>query len=531
MKSFYLRLLLLISLISGSIYLLLPSLYSHLPGKKISLGLDLQGGVYLVLGIDFPKVFQEELKKHLFQLEQELKKENPFIVIEPSTQKGIIKGLKKESFPKHYLQTFKLEEKSQELIISLKDIYKEKLADSALERSIEILRNRIDQFGVSEPEITSLGQDKIVVLLPGLKDIERAKNLIGQTAQLSFNLVTVQSDLKKLVDDLQVESSSLPYPKYIQLINSKLEGKIPKNSKIVFEKKNDFLEPHLIEPASLLGEDLDQAAIGINPESNMPYVSLTFNTSGARKMAEVTTKSLGRLMAIVLDDKVFSVAGLRTPITNGQAMIEMGRHGDYEETLKQAKDLALVLKAGSLPVKLEFQEERLVGPSLGSDSIQLAKKAALFSCLFVFIFMILYYKIAGVIATFTLILNALFILAILVLLEATLTLPGIAGLALTIGMAVDANIILYERIKQELKTGTSFKKAFNYAYEKSFWTIFDANITTIMAGLALLSFGTGPLKGFAVTLIAGIVINIYACYFASKVIFELILLKKEKVLL
>ena len=278
---------------------------------------------------------------------------------------------------------------------------------------------------------------------------------------------------------------------YVDDINKEFQKKSPSLSKIVFEKSKGTLNPFLVEEALLYGNDLDQAGVSIDPQSNLPVVSLSFNPSGTKKMAELTSKNIGRLMAIVLDDQIFSIAGLQSAITGGSAMIS-NKNGTYEDLLKQAKDLSLVLKAGALPVKLDVIEERLVGPTLGSDAVNSAQIAALLSCFLVFIFLLIYYKTSGFISVLCLSLNALFILATLVLLGATLTLPGIAGLALTIGMAVDANIILFERIKQEFKEGQPFKKATLIAFDKSFFTILDANLTTIYslltASLASLAF-------------------------------------------
>lgn len=528
MKSLYTRLLLLFTLIISSVYILTPTFFETIKGKKLSLGLDLQGGVYIVLGIDFPKVFEEEFKKQCYQLEQDLKKQGiQSSIIRESFDTALVKNFSKDKLPLYFQKVFRSEEIGSDLKIILKDSIKNEFQESALTRSIEVLRTRVDQFGVSEPEITSLGNDKIIVQLPGLQDIERAKNLIGQTAKLSFHIVAKDQKQIELLKKFPKEEN-LSYQKYVEFINKELQDKIPPLSKIVFEKSKGTLNGFIVEEALLYGNDLDQAGVSIDPQSNLPAVSLSFNPSGSKKMADLTSKNIGRLMAIVLDDQIFSIAGLQSAITGGSAIIT-NKNGTYEDLLKQSKDLALVLKAGALPVKLDIIEERLVGPTLGSDAVNSAQTAAFLSCFLVFIFLLIYYKTSGFISVLCLSLNALFILATLVLLGATLTLPGIAGLALTIGMAVDANIILFERIKQELQEGQSFKKATAISFEKSFFTILDANLTTIIAGLTLLTFGTGPLKGFAVTLISGILINVYACYFVSKLFFDVLLTKKNEI--
>ncbi len=252
----------------------------------------------------------------------------------------------------------------------------------------------------------------------------------------------------------------------------------------------------------------------------MPYVGITFKPQGAKIFEEVTGKNVGRRMSIILDSNVYSDPVIQERIGGGQAQITLGR-GGYDEVLQQARDLALVLRAGALPVELDFQEQRIVGPSLGAESIEKSKLASMLGALFVFLFIILYYKISGFIAITTLVVNLVIILGALVGLEATLTLPGIAGIALTIGMAVDANIIIYERIKEEKAIGAPNLQAVDAGFGKAFWTIVDANLTTAVAGLALLNFGTGPIRGFAVTLIIGIVATVYASYFVGKLFFEL----------
>jgi protein-export membrane protein SecD len=247
---------------------------------------------------------------------------------------------------------------------------------------------------------------------------------------------------------------------------------------------------------------------------------MEFKPQGAKRFEEATGANIGRRMAVILDGNVYSAPVIQSKIGGGNAQITLGRGGDYNKLMKEAKDLALVLRAGALPVQLDFLEQRTVGPNLGSDSIAKAKVASYVGIGLVFIFALFYYKISGAIAVLTLVLNVLFTVAILVGMEATLTLPGIAGIALTVGIAIDANIIIYERIRDELRKGLSNMKAFEQGYANALWTVLDANITTIAAGFCLLNFGTGPIRGFAVTFIIGTIVTVYTAYYVSKIFFE-----------
>ena len=258
----------------------------------------------------------------------------------------------------------------------------------------------------------------------------------------------------------------------------------------------------------------------IDQENNSPYVALEFKPTGAKLFEEVTGNNKGKLMAIVLDGNVYSAPQIRDRIAGGSAQITLGQ-GNYENNMREARDLALVLRAGALPVELVFEEQRVVGPSLGADAIEKAQLASVVGSLLVFVFMMIYYKLSGFIACVTILVNVLFTLGILIAVDATLSLPGIAGIALTVGMAVDGNIIIYERIREEIRAGLTPYEAVRTGFDRAFWTILDANLTTALAGLCLLNFGTGPVRGFAVTLLIGIATTVYTSYFVSKVLFEL----------
>ncbi|MDA9793297.1 protein translocase subunit SecD [Bacteriovoracaceae bacterium] len=522
---------------------------SNFPVKsKINLGLDLQGGLYIVLGIDFKKVYRDEVKNYAGKLDYFLKDkgigsrvgtlnidqlEDPrhTIVIDKALDVEKAKAEIKD-FYSYPLRLTK--ETGTTLEYGLGKTYKTEIEKNAISKSIEVIRNRIDEFGVTEPEIVSMGTDKVVIQLPGVKDIERAKDLIGKTAKLEFQFVNdkvaqsvVEGWVKKVEDTGIVYKKGQRFSEYLLKLNQSLKKELPPGHEIVFQKivnksTGDMTSKvaFLVETGgNLTGDDLQDARVSINQEENRPYVAINFKPTGAKVFAELTEKNVGRRMAIILDGNVYSDPVIRERIGGGSASISMGA-GGYEDVLSQSRDLALILRAGALPVELEFQEQRIVGPSLGADSISKARLAGLIGATLVFLFIIFWYKVAGMIAVATLLVNILIVLGCLVGLEATLTLPGIAGIALTIGMAVDANIIIYERIKEELALGAPKLQAVEAGFSKAFWTILDANLTTAVAGLCLLNFGTGPIRGFAVTLIIGILATVYSSYFVGGLLFE-----------
>jgi len=393
------------------------------PGKKINLGLDLRGGMHLVLRVETSKIPEEARK-------------------------------------------------------------------GALERALEVLRNRIDEFGVKEPVLQRQGKDKILIQLPGITERKRAIKLIGQTALLEFKLVSKEPELVKRA----------------------LEGNIPAG----YELKYLNNEPLLVEKsATLTGEYLVNAEVRFDPSRfNQPIVGIKFNSKGARKFSRITAENVGRRLAIILDGKVQSAPVIKEKIPSGEAIIS-GRFG-----LQEAKDLAIVLKAGALPAPLVIEEERTVGPLLGKDSIAKGMKAIAIGGIAVAIFMVLYYLLAGIVALIALVFNILIIFGALGYFGATLTLPGIAGIVLTIGMAVDANVLIYERIREELRLGKTLAASVQAGYKKAFLTIFDANLTTLIAALILFQFGTGPIRGFATTLSIGIAASMFTALFVTRVIFD-----------
>lgn len=515
--------------------------------KKINLGLDLQGGLYMVLGIDFEKVYRDEITNYSRKMVATLKDigvdseigtlvssdpQDPkhSIVINKATDLDAAKAKIREFYSYPLRLTA---EEGTTLTYGMGREFQREIEDSAVSKSIEVIRNRIDEFGVTEPEIVSQGSDRIVVQLPGVKDIDRAKELIGKTAKLEFRMVNDEVPGTLLTDVMEkVKKAGIEFKKgqrfsdYLKEVNALVAADLPKGYEIAFAKTlnrdNEItnLEPYLLEnTASLTGDELQEAVVRIDTQNNRPYVAMDFKPTGAKIFSDLTGNNVGKRMAIVLDGNVYSAPSINERIPGGSAQITLGR-GDYEANMREARDLALVLRAGALPVELIFEEQRVVGPSLGADAIERAELAGIIGSFLVFAFMILYYKVSGVIAALTILVNVIFTLAILIGIDATLSLPGIAGIALTVGMAVDGNIIIYERIREELRHGLSPMEAVKTGFDRAFWTITDANITTALAGLCLLNFGTGPVRGFAVTLLIGICTTVYTSYFMSKILFE-----------
>ena len=553
-RGWWIRFSLMSVLVLVAALMIMPTLFnfdekSSFPVKqKVNLGLDLQGGLYMVLGIDFDKVYRDEIlgqtRRSIKLLEENGIKaslgalntkdaSDPKQVIVLDNASDIDKA--KAKIREFYSYPMRLTADSgANLTYGLGREYLREIEETAVSKSIEVIRNRIDEFGVTEPEIVSQGRDRIVVQLPGVKDVDRAKDLIGKTAKLEFKFVNDSINPAVLSQWMEeVKASGIEFNKgerfsdYASKVNEFLVDKLPAGHQIAFAKEvsklsNDItnLEPYLIEMASsLTGEELQDASVRIDPEQNRPYVSLDFKASGAKIFEQITGANIGKRLAIVLDGNVYSAPVVQAKIAGGSAQITLGT-GDYNTVMTEARDLALVLRAGALPVELVFEEQRIVGPSLGQDAIERAEVAAMIGSLLVFAFMMAYYKKSGTIACITILINVILQLAILILVGATLSLPGIAGIALTVAMAVDGNIIVYERIREELKAGTSAYEAMKSGFDKAFWAILDANITTALAGLCLLNFGTGPVRGFAVTLLIGIVTTVYTSYFASKVMFD-----------
>lgn len=378
----------------------------------------------------------------------------------------------------------------------------------AMERALEVIRNRVDQFGVAEPLITRQGDRWVVVELPGVKDPERAIELIGKTALLEFKLVNDGVTISEILDS---EGKVDP-------------GKIPAGYEVLPGREETLFL--LKEEPEITGAALTNAKVKIGGQYNMPYVAVDFNKQGAREFARITEVNIERNLAIVLDGRVQSAPVIKSKIPDGHAIIE----GNF--TMEKAKDLALVLRAGALPAPVNIIENRTIGPSLGRDSIRAGVLAAVIGLICVMCFMVIYYKLSGLIANLAIILNMIILLGMMAYLgrtfvRATLTLPGIAGIILIIGMSVDANVLIFERIREELRAGKTVRVAIDAGYQKAFRTILDSNITTLIAAAFLFQFGSGPVKGFAVTLSLGILISMFTAIVVTHMIFDMVLVGRR----
>ncbi len=517
------------------------------PKHKIKYGLDIQGGLHLVMGVDVNGVIHEKLERAGETIKQDVTKENIALTGYKVQKLNDIEQLTlnfasaadlpkaAEIVKKNFYYMQETERTDTSVTYKLLDSYVFETKKATIEQAIETIRNRIDEFGVSEPSITAQGDNRILVQLPGLQEATKAKDLINRTARLDFMIVSEKfpiDEIQKWVSDAEKAGNysikDMKYSDYAKRINEDLKGKLPDQSKILFQKSEntDKMEtgkiPYLLETNAGLGGDAIKDAFVTTGEYNEPEVALHFSADGARRFGDLTGANVNRSMAIVLDDVVYSAPNIKQKIGGGQARITLGSGRDYNGILSEAKMISMALRAGALPAKLEQLEERTVGPSLGADSIHKGQIGAIVGALLVCVFMLFWYKLFGLIANFAIMLNILFLYAVLSALEATLTLPGIAGIALTIGMAVDANVIINERIRDELKRGVTMFVAIKEGYAKAFSAIFDSNVTTAATSIILMYFGTGPVRGFAVTLLIGIVMTMFCNVFITHVIFDVL---------
>jgi len=495
----------------------------NMPNKGIVLGLDLQGGLHLVYEVEADKAVETTINGYADsikamiekkKLQAEVKRNGLNIEITPASQ-DITKALK-EGY-----NNLQMSESGQMVTLTLNDKERTFIKDNAANQALETIRNRIDQFGVAEPTIHRQGINEIVVQLPGVKDPQRARDLIGKTALLEFKIVNDESQVAS-----QLPSSVAPGDE--EKILSQFADKIPADSQILFEKKVNRETgavtkfPILVKKdAMLTGALLSEAKVTLDTQFSTPHVSIAFNPEGARRFEEVTGANVKKRLAIVLDNTVYSAPVIQEKIAGGSAQIT-GSFG-----MEEAKDLSIVLKAGALPAPLTMLQNVTVGPSLGSDSIAAGKMAGLIGTIAVAIFMIIYYKLSGVIADFALLLNIILLFGAMASMNATLSLPGIAGIILAIGMAVDSNVLMFERMRDELRAGKTPRSAVDSGYKKAFWTIFDSHVTTLITAAVLFQFGTGPIKGFAVTLSLGVAINLYTALIGTKSVFDLIHYKRD----
>ena len=469
-----------------------------LPSRPINLGLDLQGGIHMVLSVDADKAVQNSVDLLKDQLQADLREKE--IATRDWRREGhsdltfeLVSRQKSEALEdflgSNYPNIEKVSAEGARYRYKLVAAEADGIKQLAIEQALETIRNRVDEFGVSEPTIQRTSTDGILIQLPGVQDPERAKRLIGRTAQLQFRLVAA--------DDKAANTEVLT--------GLEVDPVTGRPSSVTYR-----VEPGVI----MAGDVIADARHRPGQFGESPYVAMTFDSRGARIFERVTSESVGRRLAIVLDGKVQSAPVIQERIGGGRAVIT----GSF--TLDEARDLAIVLRAGALPAPVNMAEERTVGPSLGRDSIDAGLLSFKIGGVLVVLWMLIYYRMAGLVADLGLAVNLVLLMGILTGFQATLTLPGIAGILLTMGMAVDANVLINERIREELKEGQSARAALEAGYKHALPAIIDSNVTTLLAGLVLFQFGSGPVKGFALTLSIGILTTIFGAVFASRVFHE-----------
>jgi preprotein translocase subunit SecD len=519
LKSITGRITLIAVLTAVSMIVLLPSLTDRLPAgwkdrmPRINLGLDLQGGVFLRLAVDIDKAIENTSMRYADDA-RAVCRENGLPVLAfqkigdggfslrfpPGDFASRAQATLKDEFPSLDVGPGSVSADGATIIAHMKPAEIQAIRTNAVVQGVETIRNRIDQFGVREPQIVAEGDDRIVVQLPGVKDQQRAIELVGKTALLEF----------KLVDEgASVEES--------------LKGSLPEDDQLLYQKSTDpqsgrvTKTPIVVKKRALLtGDTIKTAKVNFGNQAGGAHVSISFDTRGAKVFDRVTAENVKRRLAIVLDDTVYSAPVIQERISGGEAQIT----GNF--TPEEASDLAIVLRAGSLPAPVKVIQNVSIGPSLGQDSIKNGIRAAIIGGLLVVGFMAFYYRFAGMVADFALVFNILFLLSGMAAFSATLTLPGIAGIILAIGMAVDSNVLIFERIREELRAKKSVRAAIDAGYDKAFMVVVDTHVTTLITAVILFQFGTGPIKGFAVSLSMGVAINLFTALVCTKVVFDYI---------
>jgi preprotein translocase subunit SecD len=479
-------------------------------GQRMNLGLDLQGGMHLVLEVEAEKAVESTTDRLLSEVSEGLAKLNiPGLEARKGAYDHVVVKVPEAGQSAAVSEAMKTFPSlvpagsvgGTELSYKLEAPRVQRIMDNAIDQALETIRNRVDQFGVSEPTIQRQGARYIVVELPGIKEADRAIQLIGKTARLEFRLVDDQHS-----------------------VDEALKGKPPEGDEVLYERKANKQTgevtriPLLLRKQVLVtGDALTNAEVRIGSQFNEPYVSIEFDREGAQRFERITAENVGKRLAIVLDNTVYSAPAIRERIAGGQAQIT----GSF--TVEEARDLAIVLRAGALPAPVRIEYESIVGPSLGQDSIREGLTAGLIGSVLVVLFMLVYYRWSGVIANLALVLNILILLAGLGYFHATLTLPGIAGIVLTLGMAVDANVLIFERIREEARLGKPPRAAVDAGFARAWSAILDGNVTTLIAAAMLFQFGTGSIKGFAVTLSLGLIANLFTAVFVCKFVFDSII--------
>jgi preprotein translocase subunit SecD len=518
-KSLPWRIALILGFMLLSVFYLTPTLVTTLPTwwtgvlpkDKIHLGLDLQGGTHLVMKVDTQKAVEGYLDLIASDLgdalnARHIRHQQVARSTDDTIRMTLYDKVSAESEAQLVKKRYPDLDMSRQMdaeggLVHLEFRLDHSKAlerkDKAVAQALETIRNRIDQFGVSEPVIQREGIDHIVVQLPGVTDPKRAIELIGKTARLEF----------KLVDEASASSATIPDD--AEVLMEQLSGSAAgavREAPIVVKKR-----------AVLTGDLLNDAQVKIDSQFNEPYVAIDFNAAGARLFDQVTAANIGKRFAIVLDGSVYSAPVIRERISGGTAQIS----GSFNE--KDAADLAIVLRAGSLPAPVKIVQNATVGPSIGQDSIAKGLQAGAIGVVLVVLFMALYYRMAGLVANLGMVLNVLFLMGALAALGATLTLPGIAAIVLLIGMSVDSNVLIFERVKEEVRLGASPALCISAGYDKAFLTVMDSHVTTLITAAVLFQFGTGPIKGFAVSLSLGVIINLFTTLVTTRVVFDCVL--------
>jgi preprotein translocase subunit SecD len=501
------------------LYFLIPSIVPNLPDslknlfmkRKIQLGLDLQGGMHLIMEVDTEKAMESTMERLANNLKESLMaRKIKFRNVErtggtlisldlPTTEaRSAFEKILTDQYPDLEVKSSEIIEGRERVVLQAREKRVADMRRAALEQSVETIRNRVDQFGVTEPEIVPQGDDRILIQLPGVKDPKRAINLIGKTALLEFKLLDEEHSLEQAI------KGNVP-PGDVLARGVRIDEHSGQRMDLYYLLKDKTL---------LTGQNLEYAQVKISSRFGEPYVAIKFDSQGAKDFDRITSENVGKRLAIVLDGIVHSAPVIKERISGGDAQIT----GAF--TPDEARDLAIVLRAGALPAPVKILEQRTVGPSLGQDSIDKGIMATIIGLMLVIVFMILYYKLSGLVANVAVLLNIILILGTMAAFQATLTLPGIAGIILVIGMAVDANVLIFERTREELRTGKTPRAAIEAGYGKAFLTILDSNVTTLLAAMFLFQFGTGPVKGFAVTLSVGIVASMFTAIFVTRIIFD-----------
>ncbi len=493
-----------------AVVLLLPSanfelpdqLKSWMPGAKIQLGLDLQGGTHLLMAVKLEDAVRTQLKRRGDDLKKELKDNkidaditqnatgDLVVSIKNSSDVSAFNDIVTKSYPDLSIASGSTESGAPAYILKYKPMQVSQIESNAMDQALETIRNRIDQLGVRETTVVKEGDNEILVQLPGIQDPQEAKNLIGKTAVLEF----------KLEDDSHTVADALK------------DGPPPGDEILYGQPQAGGRQPYLVEKQTLMqGDVVTDARVRPGGKFEGNYVSVELDARGAQIFDALTSENVGRKLVISLDNTVYSDPVIRERIPGGHVQIT-GRF-----SLQEAHNLVIVLKSGALPAPIEFEEERTVGPSLGRDSIRAGEISFIVGAFFVLVFMPIYYDRAGVLADFGLTLNILLLLCMMAALGATLTLPGIAGIVLTLGMSVDANVLVNERMREELRNGKTPREAVKLGYQRAWDAIRDSNISTFMAGVILFLYGgTGPVKGFAVTLCVGVLTGLFSCIVVTR---------------